>query len=285
MVDLLTVIRVKQWPKNLLVFAAPFAAGNLLSGSNLAHSLIAFVSFSMTASTIYILNDIKDRENDRRHLQKRNRAISSGRFSTKSALQLVGILSLSTVAILFWFDDSALNLVIFSYVAIQLTYIYGAKNFPVVELFLLSSGFVLRVLGGGAATQTPVSEWLITVVATSALFIVTGKRYSEKLNMKNDSITRPVLLNYQIDFLLMSLTVFLASTIICYLLWAVELGQNVDHNLALLTAVPFSLAFLNYAEKVHIGGAEAPEEILFSSKSLLGFSCIWLLLFGARFWV
>ena len=280
MLSFIRLIRPKQWAKNVLVFAAPFAAGTLLKGDSLLNGLLAFITFTAVASVVYIINDIRDVNYDRLHPLKMTRPIASGSISVKAAIVFAGMLALFSLVFSTVFLNRSFFNIIILYLLSQILYIFYFKNIPVIELFLVASGFVLRAIGGGAAASVPLSNWFLAVVAAAALFMVSGKRYGEIVNQGNSGGTRKVLSNYTIGFLRMVWTVSLSASVAFYALWAVELNTSATSSLALLSSVPFSIALLSYALKVEQGEAEIPEDLIFGDRMLAGVAIIWVLIFS-----
>ena len=156
--------RPRQWPKNLLVFAAPLAGASLGRDDGLGYALAAAAAFTAAAAAVYFVNDVLDADRDRRHPVKRLRAVASGRLPRGHALA-VAVLSLSLAeAGCLWLDEDTLALLVFVYFAVSLLYSAALKHLPVVELVFVASGFVLRALGGASATRVPPSGWFLAGV-------------------------------------------------------------------------------------------------------------------------
>ena len=280
MPSFIRLIRPKQWVKNILVFAAPFAAGTLLAADSLLKGLLAFITFTAISSAVYIINDIRDVNSDRLHPLKMNRPIANGSISSKAAIVFAVMLILFSLVFSDMFLNRSFFYVIIFYFISQTLYIFYFKNIPVIELFFVASGFVLRAIGGGAAASVPLSNWFLAVVAAAALFVVSGKRHGEMINQGNSGETRKVLSYYTIEFLKMVWTVSLSASVTFYALWAVELNTSDTISLALISSVPFSIALLSYALKVEQGKAEIPEDLMFGDRMLVGVAITWVLIFS-----
>jgi len=176
---LLRESRPKQWLKNVLVFAAPGAAGVLDEGDNLLLAVLAFASFCFAASGIYIWNDLLDVDADRRHPTKRNRPIASGELSIGAA-RIAGvafpIIAIALAAATGRWQTVA---VVATYIVITIAYTLRLKHVPVVDLVTVASGFVLRAAAGAVAVDVPMSRWFVLCITFGSLFIVVGKRYAE----------------------------------------------------------------------------------------------------------
>lgn len=274
----ISLLRPKQWLKNLLVFAAPFAAGQLFSSGTFFNSLIAFTAFICISSSIYVLNDLRDADKDRLHPKKMHRPIASESVSQKKAIYLAFLLAIAAVFLSASLSNWYFTFVLIGYFLSQVAYILFVKNISVVELFFVASGFVLRAIGGGLASSVAISDWFITVIASSALFIVAGKRFGEISKLGTEGQTRPVLQSYTPDFLRTVWTISLAAAIVFYVLWAVELDMTSSNYVALLSAVPFAIALLTYALSVDTGEAEAPEELMISNFTIIVMGISWMAL-------
>ena len=201
---IIKAIRPKQWVKNLLVLAAPIAA----LGAEVPYDydemainiLIAFVSFSMAASCIYLVNDSRDVEADRQHPTKRFRPIAAGVVPEWLAYTIAVVLGLAALGISLIASPN-LTVVIAVYIAMQLAYCFGLKHQAVLDICIVSSAYLIRAIAGGAAAGIPLSQWFLLVMTFGSLFMVAGKRYSELVQLGAAAGTRPSLANYSADYL------------------------------------------------------------------------------------
>src|SRR5271166_1170897 len=175
-------MRPRQWVKNVLVLAAPLSAagrGHRYDYGQLGiQVLVAFVVFSLAASAVYLINDVRDVEADREHPTKRFRPIAAGVVPEWLAYTLAAVLGVASLAIA-WMVTPNLALVMAIYIAIQLAYCFGLKHQAVIDLCIVSSGFLIRAIAGGVATDIPLSQWFLLVMAFGSLFMAAGKRYAE----------------------------------------------------------------------------------------------------------
>ena len=170
-------MRLNQWIKNCLIFAPWFASGTGLL-SNVDDLVLGFLSFSLVSSSIYILNDLFDVEEDRRHPIKSQRPVAAGLLPSKRAIVIVLLLLSSGVLVaLFMLTVESLT-VLLIYFCTSMLYVLVMRNVFLLDLFFLSSGFVMRVLFGGTISKTPISAWLLIIIGSFAFFVVLGKRYS-----------------------------------------------------------------------------------------------------------
>ena len=280
--SLVSAMRPSQWIKNCLIVVAPAAAGTLTHGTVLRQTGIAFVAFCEVSSAIYLLNDVQDREVDRRHPTKRFRAIASGRLSTKTAIGVaLALLILGFLTALLISHPGELLIVLALYVAITLAYVYWIKDVAIVELGAVASGFFLRAYAGAAASHIPVSTWFLVVISFGALFLVVGKRSSE-LKTHGDIATRPVLGEYTAKFLESVLTMCATIVVAGYCLWAFDgssTGLSAHHDATLpprLSVVPVVFAMLFIMRSADAGQGAAPEDLLLHNRTVQILLVIWV---------
>ena len=276
---ILVAVRPRQWTKNLLVLAAPAAAGVLLQPAVLLSTSLALVAFCLAASGTYLVNDTLDVASDRTHPVKSRRPIAAGRVSARAAVAVaVGCLLVAVVVALAvsW----SLALVVVVYELVQLGYCLGLKHEAVIELGLVASGFVLRAVAGGVASQLPLSDWFLMTAGAGSLFMVAGKRYAEALLMEASGVvSRRVLSFYTTSFLRFVWTVAAGIVITTYSLWAFSVQQDRTDPWGLISTVPFVLALLRYALRIDTGDAGEPEQIVLTDRVLLGLGLVWALAF------
>ena len=268
--SLLRTARPKQWVKNVLVFAAPGAAGVLSEPAQLGRTLVAFAAFCLAASGTYFLNDALDVEADRRHETKRNRPIAAGLVSTKQAKVMAVVLIVLALAISAPFNSGRLVAVVGAYVVVTVSYSLWLKHEPVIDLGAVAAGFGLRAIAGAEATGVPLSNFFLIVVGAGSLFMVAGKRHAELTELGDASTShRATLGEYSDSFLNYVRAVTSAVAITGYALWAFQRADEVGNQFWFrLSIVPFVLAILRYALTVEQGGGGAPEEVVLSDRVL-----------------
>lgn len=284
-VALIAAMRPRQWLKNVLVFAAPLAAGVLFEPEVLWPSIGAFVAFCLISSATYLVNDARDVDADRAHPTKRHRPIAAGHLSTATALVAAAMLAVAALGLSLWIN-AGLAGVVLAYAVFTLSYSLLLKNEPVVELALLAMGFLLRAIAGGVASDLPISQWFLIVAGFGSLFMAAGKRYSElHRSLRDGTDTSPVgrrsLAGYTPTYLRFVWATSAAVTITSYCLWAFEVAQGPSSfPWAAWSVLPFVLAILRYAVVVDRGEAEAPEDVALSDRALLAMGATWLVLFA-----
>ncbi len=276
--------RPKQWLKNLLVFAAPGAAGALGHAHELLLTLGAFGIFCLTASGTYFMNDAIDWEADRLHPTKRNRPMASGVVPVNLGMAIGASLMATGVGLAYALAGSHLAVVVGAYVAVNLAYNLWLRQEPVVDLAAIASGFVLRAIAGGVAAGVPLSNWFLIVASFGSLFVVAGKRHAEHLDLGTDRAAhRVTLAQYSVGFLRYVRSVSSAVTIAAYCLWAFEKASSAGSGAIWfqLSIVPFVLAVLRYALLVDTGEGGAPEEVLIANRTMQLLAVAWVGLFAA----
>ncbi|MDQ6836398.1 MAG: decaprenyl-phosphate phosphoribosyltransferase [Actinomycetota bacterium] len=271
-------IRVRQWPKNLLVFGAPAAAGALGRPGVLAAAALAALAFCLLSSGAYLLNDLHDAPEDRRHPVKRHRPIASRAIAPRPALAAaLGCLAtgLGVAASL------GLGMVAVggAYAGLNFAYTGWLRRVAVADIAVIAAAFVLRAAAGGVAAGVPISRWFFVVVSFAALFVAAGKRYADLLDTASRG-SRRVLADYNADFLRMVLGTSCAVALGAYCLWAFEPGHAGTVAWREITIVPFALALLRYGLLVTGGRGGAPEEIMLSDRFIALCGLAWLLTFA-----
>lgn len=282
---LLRIARPKQWIKNVLVFAAPGAAGVLTHGGALLRALAAFAIFCLAASGTYFVNDTLDAEADRHHPVKRMRPVAAGIVSPALALASAGVLMTLSVGLAYWLAGHRLAIVMALYVAISTAYSMRLKHEAVLDLAGLSSGFILRAIAGGVATGVVLSDWFVIVASFGSLLIAAGKRSAEHLHLGDDRARhRPVLAEYPPTFLRFVRLLAAAVTVTAYCLWAFERSSTVGaghHPIWFeLSILPVVLAVLHLELRFDRGRGGAPEELALHDRMLQVLGLLWIVLFA-----
>lgn len=286
--DLLRQARPRQWSKNILVFAAPGAAGVLTQPDRLARTLVMVAAFSITASGVYFLNDVNDVEDDRRHPTKKNRPIASGTVSIRLGVAVgVGLVAVGlAVAATLGVDDFA---VLGIYALLTVGYTLGMKQVPVIELACVAAGFVLRAIAGAIAAEVPVSQWFLIVTGAGSLFVVAAKRHAELLETCGERstagdekrTTRQSLTGYTLNYIRYVWMMASGVAITAYALWAFEEGAAHENPLWYQASIgPFVLAIMRYALIVEQGRAGEPEDVILSDPTLIVLGVAWASAFG-----
>lgn len=263
-------LRVKHWIKNLFLFAAPFFGGTLFTGKTFGLMIPAFISFSLGASAVYVFNDIQDIESDKLHPEKKKRPIASGLIGKRSAVTFSVLLFALSLLLAYSVKVSFLLLVM-TYFVIQIAYSSYFKHVAIMDIFSIASGFVLRVLAGGAAFNVRVSDWLLLTMFMISLVLATGKRLSEARLLHDDvGMHRKSLNAYSISTLNEILVISSAAALIAYALYTVEQFQRLVYTVPVVTFGLFRYLLLSKQ------GLGEPVKVLTEDKWLLMSVILWL---------
>lgn len=278
--NLLTSARPRQWIKNLLVFAAPGAAGLFNTWSPVGRSLLAFVAFCFAASGTYLINDAMDKEADAAHPSKSKRPVASGNLSARTA-RIAGAVSLAAALGI----GAPLGLkfvgIIGLYIGVATAYSLFLKRFPIVEMVAVATGFLLRGIGGGVATDVPLSDWFLIVASFGSLSIVVGKRRSDQQLTTSSQSASTTGARYEPAFLQQCMTAAIAVTLTGYCLWAFERAELVAGGVWYrLSIFPFLLVVLRYAMLAEEGRTAAPEDVAISDRATQLFLATWVATFA-----
>ncbi|GAA4759036.1 decaprenyl-phosphate phosphoribosyltransferase [Nocardioides endophyticus] len=268
-------MRPRQWVKNVLVVAAPVAAGDIGEPGVLGATVVAFVSFCLASSAVYLVNDCVDREADRVHPRKRLRPIAAGELSVGAAVAVAVALAALAAALAYAATWQLLVLVI-AYLAVQLLYSTWLKHEPVIDLMLVAAGFLMRAVAGGLAASLEISDWFLLVAGFGSLFMVAGKRYSELHTLGSEAGTRRSLVRYTASYLRFVWSTAAGVTIAGYSLWAFSNPTSGSLPWLALSIIPFVGALLRYAVDIDAGTASEPEDIVWRDRVLQGIGVVWL---------
>ena len=270
--------RPQQWIKNLLVLAAPAAAGVLFDPEVPGRVAVTFASFCLLASSTYLLNDVHDRAEDVLHPTKRTRPVASGELSVPLALAASVVLAACGL-LLAAAVRPELAAVAGGYLLLTVGYTLWWREVAVADIAAVAAGFVLRALAGGVATAVPVSRWFLVVTSFGALFLVAGKRYAELREHPQDEPARTSLAAYSQTYLRFVLALSATVTAMSYCLWALQKSHAEKLSWYELTVIPLVLGLLRYALVLESGGGQAPERLVLGDRFLLTMGAAWVALF------
>jgi decaprenyl-phosphate phosphoribosyltransferase len=273
-------VRPRQWPKNLLVFAAPLAGATLGRDNGFGYALLAFAAFTAASSAVYVINDILDVQRDRLHPTKRRRPIASGRLPRRAALTLaaacLGVSALTVVLI----GEPTLGAVIGAYIVVSFLYSLTLKHIPVIELTVVASGFVLRALGGAVATHVPPSGWFLTVCSLGAVMVAIGKRYTELSSLGADAIAhRPVMRWYSLARLRAGQRAASAVMLAAYLFWALSEHDAWMRGWHVASVVPLALALIRFDRLTGLAEGRPIEDLIIRDPMMICCELTWLTMF------
>ncbi|MBM9504670.1 decaprenyl-phosphate phosphoribosyltransferase [Actinacidiphila acididurans] len=282
---LLRTARPRQWIKNGLVLAAPFAAAKLLTAAETIRLGVVFVLFTACSAAVYLINDARDAEADRAHPVKRNRPVAAGHVPVAAAYAAGAVLAVlaPAAAAVTCTPDTAVLLA--GYVLMQLAYCVWLKHLLVIDLVIVTAGFLLRSMAGGIALGIAVSRWFLVTAGFGALFMVAAKRYSELVLMTRRprgpgaplGASRALLGSYTPGYLRFVWQLAAGVAVLAYCLWAMETGAEPHGWLPWrqLSMVPFTLAVLRYAVFADSGSAGEPEDLVLRDSALVAIGLVW----------
>ncbi len=270
----LYLMRVHHYIKNILIFMPLIFSGGLFEWDSFVRTLLGTASFSLVTSAVYIINDIRDVEKDRLHPTKKNRPIASGAVAPAQAWLLMAVSLAAGIGLLALSGASAAGYaLLLLYLVINIAYSMGLKDVPLLDIAILASGFLLRVLFGAVLTGTEVSEWLYLTVLSAAFYLGLGKRRNE-LQKRREGDTRKVLRYYTRDFLDKNMYMCLALLNTFYALWCKDI-TNEGRAYAVWTVPIVILICMKYNLTVEGNSEGDPVEVLLHDKALLALCIVY----------
>lgn len=275
MQGLIKLIRPKQWVKNSFVFAPLIFAGEFLHLDSIYSTLLAAFLFCLAASAVYIVNDLKDIEKDRIHPEKsKQRPLASGQVSPQSAIILLVLLYI--VLVCFWAIVPNVIYVIFIYLILNWAYTFKLKHEPVIEIFIVAFGFVLRVYAGAVVLAVPVSHWMFITTLSISLYLASIKRRQELL--QSGSQSRGVLAHYSITLIDRFAEMSAVTAVVFYSLYVMEVQQKLVITVPLVIFGLFRYWYI--VDTLKCG--ESPTDVIIQDKQILLTVSLWV---GCCIWV
>lgn len=275
----LKLMRIHHYIKNLLVFVALACSGQLFNVEKLTSAMVAFAAFCTASSVIYIVNDIRDRENDRKHPTKCKRPIAAETIPVKNAWRLAVVLLVIAIACNGIVFRATSTLLLVFYLVLNLAYSFGLKNIPIVDVVILVAGFLIRIMYGAFVTEITISNWLYLTVIALSFYFAFGKRRNE-LKQINDGETRQVLKSYSVSFLDKNMGMCLTLANVFYALWSMdEKTMSFYNNEYLIFTVPVVLLItMKYSLAIEGESDGDPVEVLLHDKVLLILCMLYVIL-------
>ncbi|MBN2542346.1 decaprenyl-phosphate phosphoribosyltransferase [bacterium] len=277
--QILKLLRVHQWSKNLLVFAGIIFAKHLFIIDELVMVILSFFCFCVVASSVYVFNDLVDIKYDKNHPVKRERPLASGKISRATAIFLF-IFLLAVGVVTSFFISLNFGLLIILYVVIHYSYSLWLKNIVILDILSVASGYVIRAVAGALVIDVEISSWLLVCSALLALLLVLGKRRQELVGLKKGNVTRPILDNYSLSFVDQMINAVAASVITAYFLYSfsdVTVSKMGTKNIG-LTTIFVLYGIFRYLFLIHHKGlGEAPEKIALTDAPFLINLALWII--------
>lgn len=274
------LIRVKHYIKNLLIFLPVIFSQRLTNIPDLIKTIIAFIIFCIATSIIYIFNDIKDIEKDKKHYKKRFRPLASGEISKKKAVILIILLLVILILIsaIFLRKNIYAILIIAVYLFINILYSIKLKNVPIIDVTILAIGFLIRVIFGAVIIPIEISNWLYLTILALSFYMGMGKRRNEFEKRNVNEETREVLKQYSMNFLNENMYMFLGLSIMFYSLWSLEMSTKFEN---IMFTIPFVIIIaLKYSLNIEKESDGDPVDVILGDKILIFLSIILAILLG-----
>jgi len=276
----LRLMRVHHYIKNVLIFLPLIFSGQLFRPGLFVSTLWGTLAFCLMTSIVYIVNDIRDLEKDRRHPTKCRRPLASGELSVAYAKKVIIVLVAAIAAILLLGGHFHMSTILYMliYMGLNLGYSFGLKNYPIIDIVILVSGFLLRMIYGSSLTGIEVSSWLYLTVMSISFYLGFGKRRNEF--RRTGSQSREVLKYYTYEFLDKNMVLFLALSDVFYSLWCVNMIDSGRYGHLLLWTVPMVLVIeMRYSLDVEGEYDGDPVEVMYHDRVLIGLvSCYGLIM-------
>lgn len=277
----LQLMRIRQWVKNVFVFLPLFFSKSLYEAEPLLSTILAAVSFSFLASTVYIINDIADRKSDALHPTKKGRPIAAGLLSVKQALLLGGLCLLLAIVPTF-FLPLQVAYVLIAYLVLNIGYSFWFKHLSLVDLFVIAAGYLLRVFAGGLASDVLPSEWLILMTLLMALFLGLAKRREDVILFETEGTkARKTVDGYNLPFLNTAMAMMAGVLIVAYAMYIMSPETHVHFNsdYLYLTIIPVIAGVLRYLQiSIVEENAGSPTELLLRDPFISVVVVLWGLL-------
>jgi len=274
----LKLLRPKDWAKNLFLFIPLFFAGEFLDSDKLIHLFYGFIAFSCIASSIYIINDYRDREDDRKHPVKCKRPLAAGTVSPTAAIVICTILILGGFGLAWWIRDKFL-FVLAIYFFINLGYSLGLKNVPILDIILLAAGFVLRIKSGSVIACVFLSEWIVIMVFLLSIFMAIGKRRDDVLlKLSSGTDMRKSIKGYNLDFLNTLLALVSAVIIVSYFMYTMSPEVETRLGRRLYYTCLFVMAgLMRYLQIIYVSSdSGSPTKILYKDRFIQLTLVLWI---------
>jgi len=282
MMLIIRFLRLHHWIKNFFLFIPIFFAGEFFNLEKIIFTFIGFLAFGFAASSIYILNDILDIEEDRAHPRKSTRPLAAGEVSVKIGYIVLIILAIIAISIAY-FVGITFTVVLLIYIALNVGYSLGLKNKSILDILILAAGFELRVIAGGVAADVPITQWLMVMCFLLALFLAIAKRREDvRLKEQDGSITRKSTAEYNLEFLNGSLIFSSSIIVVAYIMYclASEVAIALHSEYLVGTTVFVIAGLMRYMQIALVeNNAGSPTKIIYTDKFVIITILAWMISF------
>jgi len=262
--SIIILARPHQYTKNLFIFLPAFFAFKMGEVDLMLNAFVAFAAFCLTSSAVYVLNDWKDREEDRNHPKKRFRPIASGEIGSGAAFLIMTIFLTGGISLSLIFLSNVFFLLII-YFSLNVAYSFKLKHIPIIDISVISTGFVLRLFVGSQATDVELSHWIIVMTFLLALFLSLAKRRDDVIIFLNtDQKLRRVIDGYNLKFLDSAMVMTASIVVLAYILWSItpEVASNLLTENTFLTSIFVVLGILRYMQIVFVENRSGDPSII-----------------------
>ncbi|HRP55560.1 decaprenyl-phosphate phosphoribosyltransferase [Agriterribacter sp.] len=278
----LKLLRPKDWAKNLFLYIPLFFAGEIFNWLKVLQVFEGFIAFCCIASSIYIINDYADKEDDKKHPEKRNRPIASGAVSTGTALTIFTILTIAGFFLAYFISTKFFSL-LGIYFFLNIGYSFGLKNIPILDIFIIAIGFPLRIRSGGSIANVDVTVWLNIMIFLLALFMAAGKRRDDVLlKITSGDDMRKAVKGYTLDFLNALLALISSVMIVSYFMYTVSQNVIERHGTSrlYLTSLFVMAGIMRYLQIIYVNAdSGSPTKILYKDRFIQISLVLWMVSF------
>jgi decaprenyl-phosphate phosphoribosyltransferase len=278
--DYLELLRPRDWAKNLFLLIPLFFSGAFFNAPLYPYLLAGIVCFSLVASSIYIINDYRDREDDRKHPEKKTRPIASGAISPKTALIICALLVITGFGLAWLLLPHKFTFVLGIYFVLNLAYSFGLKTIPILDIIIVAAGFVLRVKAGAVIAQIGITEWLNVMVFLLALFMAIGKRRDDVLlKLSSGTDMRKSIKGYNLDFLNVVLALVCAVIVVAYFMYTMspEVNRRLGTYRLYYTCLFVLAGIMRYLQIIFVQSeAGSPTRVLYRDRFIQVTILLWI---------
>ncbi|MFT3980394.1 MAG: decaprenyl-phosphate phosphoribosyltransferase [Ferruginibacter sp.] len=276
------LIRPKDWAKNLFLFVPLFFAGEFFNTEKLLHLFIGFICFSLVASCIYIMNDYRDIEDDKKHPVKKLRPLASGAVSKTVAI-IIAVVFFIVGFTAAWFLRDKFMFILAIYFLLNVGYSFGLKTIPILDIFIIAIGFVLRIKGGSVISLIPLSEWIVIMVFLLALFLAFAKRRDDVLlKLSSGDDMRKAVKGYNLDFINNALSLICAVIVVAYFMYTTSPAtmERLQTYRLYYTCLFVMAGIFRYLQLVFVQqDSQSPTKILYKDRFIQVTILLWILSF------
>lgn len=276
------LMRVPQWVKNLFIFVPAFFAEKAGDWQVEADLLISFMAFSLMTSCVYIINDYLDIDNDRQHPTKSKRPLAAGIINKQQAILMLVFLFFTSISLAF-IAKQGLLIILFYYLVMNILYSFKLKHIALLDITIISLGFLLRIFAGGVVAVVPISKWLIIMVFLLAMLLALAKRRDEFIIFQEGKNIRKAIEGYNLEFINIAMVFMASITVVSYIMYTVsdEVSKRMANENVYLTSFFVILGILRYLQITLVyQRSGSPTKVLFTDTFIQLVLIGWILMFG-----